>query len=98
MMTEVTCPEGVLRETFDERVPAFIAGIGDQQLIGLGAQRRLSRIERRVEIADSPQPLDRPFAKQIAALHHFLNQLFKANALPLPAAACPTRFIGSSTR
>ncbi len=80
---KVTGAEAVEGEAFYQRVPPFIRGVADQQLIGLGAVFRVGGIQRRIEIANRPESIHMAFTKQIAAFDNLLEQLLECYALPL---------------
>ncbi len=84
---EVFAAEAVLGEAPQEAVAPIVTGVGHQQLVGFRPQPRPPGVDRRFQIADRPQAVHIPLAEQIAALHHFSDQLFEADALPLALAA-----------
>ena len=78
--------KSLARKTVDQRGAAFVGGIGHQQLVGLGAVLRVVSINQRLQVTDAGQAFHMAFAKQIATLADFLDQLLQRNALPLARA------------
>jgi hypothetical protein len=80
---------GLLQEAPAEGLAAVVHACEQGHLVDLGAERRLFGVDGRLQVTQRAQALDRAFAEEVAAFHHFAHQLLQRYRRPLPCPAGP---------
>ena len=87
MVAEVGAAERLLGEAPDQRGAPLVGGIGEHELVRLGAVLGVLRVDQRLRVEGGAQAVHMAFTEQVAAFADFLHQVFERDALPLAAAA-----------